>query len=467
MSVKSSYPESGSVSDFEVDAKWFLARGWRGVFFVVIAVIVVFVTFNSLSAIFNREMYIHAFGTELRFQPINRRVEASASWIVPLVILGVCTVLNRVVANAVMKKIASLESKKKAFDAFVYFGECLSILTLKFSGGVESPMYLYFLGHIVALSSVVTSKTLAKHIVFLSVMFALLAVSEYSGLIAHTDLTSPPIFFYRSPEYVYIITLGVIGYMTYIGVSSSNIFRKFFEREKALDMALKSKMEADLYLDLMSHDITNYNQTILGNIGLIERMKLSDGRQERYLGICKRQVEKSEKLISKVKAFAQASAIEEGDLMPVDIDSAIAEAVDKVCLDYPEKTIHVAWEEAAGRMVRGDELLVAALANVMENAVKHSKREETRIEIGVSRQPRGARKFWEIRVQDDGPGIPDELKEKIFERYTKIGWEKATGLGLALVKAVLDKYGGSVRAENRVEGSPDAGTVFIIAIPEA
>jgi signal transduction histidine kinase len=66
----------------------------------------------------------------------------------------------------------------------------------------------------------------------------------------------------------------------------------------------------------------------------------------------------------------------------------------------------------------------------------------------------------EIGIQDDGPGIPAEQSERVFEAYytTK---EKGTGLGLAIVKHNVDLYGGTVR----VESALGKGTLFVLTFP--
>jgi signal transduction histidine kinase len=69
-------------------------------------------------------------------------------------------------------------------------------------------------------------------------------------------------------------------------------------------------------------------------------------------------------------------------------------------------------------------------------------------------------------IEDNGPGIPDELKNVIFNRNAR-GNTKAmgTGLGLYLVKTLVDDYGGSVKVEDRVAGDRSKGSRFIVVLP--
>ena len=71
-----------------------------------------------------------------------------------------------------------------------------------------------------------------------------------------------------------------------------------------------------------------------------------------------------------------------------------------------------------------------------------------------------------VRVSDSGPGIPDELKARVFERFFRVDESRAretggTGLGLAIVKHVAEACGGEVR----VEDNTPCGAVFVVSIP--
>ena len=97
-------------------------------------------------------------------------------------------------------------------------------------------------------------------------------------------------------------------------------------------------------------------------------------------------------------------------------------------------------------------LMVQVLVNLLDNAMKHTGENgwiciEARYDAG---------KVW-IRVEDDGDGIPEDLKENIFDEFVTRSDEKGDrqrgiGLGLAICKAVVNAHGGNICAENRKEG---------------
>jgi len=73
--------------------------------------------------------------------------------------------------------------------------------------------------------------------------------------------------------------------------------------------------------------------------------------------------------------------------------------------------------------------------------------------------------FWRIRVLDQGRGIPDQVKATVFERYS--GSSKGSGLGLSIVRALaIDRYRGSIKIRDRVEGDYSKGTSIEVLLPK-
>lgn len=110
--------------------------------------------------------------------------------------------------------------------------------------------------------------------------------------------------------------------------------------------------------------------------------------------------------------------------------------------------------------VRGDDrLLRRALRNLLENARRYGDGGAVEVHVGRS----GAQA--EVSVEDRGPGVPEAYRERIFEAFFRLPGhaEKAggVGLGLALVRQIAERHGGSVRCEARAGG----GSRFVLALP--
>jgi len=110
--------------------------------------------------------------------------------------------------------------------------------------------------------------------------------------------------------------------------------------------------------------------------------------------------------------------------------------------------------------VDGDRVrLVQVFANLLNNAAKFTDA-GGHIELGVTR----AGDRVEIRVQDDGRGIPPEQLDRIFEMFSQAGSDQGAGLGigLSLVRGLVDMHGGTVSAESQ---GPGCGAIFTVSLP--
>ncbi|MDO8442029.1 MAG: ATP-binding protein [Polaromonas sp.] len=116
-------------------------------------------------------------------------------------------------------------------------------------------------------------------------------------------------------------------------------------------------------------------------------------------------------------------------------------------------------------MVQGSaRLLRRLIRNLLENARRYSSGE---ISLTLAQTGTGAQQRAVIRVNDRGPGVPPDQRERIFEPFYRLPGaserEGGVGLGLALVKSISERHGGTVRCEAR----PGGGASFIIELPVA
>lgn len=116
--------------------------------------------------------------------------------------------------------------------------------------------------------------------------------------------------------------------------------------------------------------------------------------------------------------------------------------------------------------VRGDaQELQVAFTNLLDNAVKYSK--ET-VNVAVSVESVGEKQV-EIKIKDSGIGISQNELKRIFRRFYRVPGRtaqrvKGTGIGLAIVQAIIKKHRGKIEAESAGEGN---GTTFVVRLPKA
>ncbi|MEU9605069.1 ATP-binding protein [Streptomyces sp. NPDC048057] len=156
------------------------------------------------------------------------------------------------------------------------------------------------------------------------------------------------------------------------------------------------------------------------------------------------------------------------DPEPVRVDELVAEAVDRSRQPATAKNITMASGGTAGLYIWGHRgQLAAALGNLVENAVNYSPA-RTRVGISARRVPAQGGSMIEIAVTDQGIGISEKDRERVFERFYRVDPARSratggTGLGLAIVKHVAASHGGEVT----VWSSEGQGSTFTLRLPEA
>jgi PAS domain S-box-containing protein len=234
------------------------------------------------------------------------------------------------------------------------------------------------------------------------------------------------------------------------------------ERKQAEEAMKASKQLAELYLDLMGHDINNMHQVALGYLELARDMPVGNEQAE-FLDKSAEVLQRSTKLIVNVRKLQK---LHDGVLQARDVD--ICNMLADIQSEYnavPGKAITVNLNGQEKCFVRANELLLDVFTNLMNNAVKHTV-DGNEINVSLDVVEDKGRRYCRVAVEDDGPGIPDDYKERIFNRMHK-GTARGMGLGLYIVKSLVESYDGQVWSEDRVKGDHTKGARFVVMLPAA
>jgi signal transduction histidine kinase len=177
-----------------------------------------------------------------------------------------------------------------------------------------------------------------------------------------------------------------------------------------------------------------------------------------------RQVERLGRLVAQL---LDLSRLESGAIplqrRTFEVRPVLEDAVDESRLHAPDVEVSVAVAEP-GLSADGDpERVHQVLANLLENAVRHSPA-GGRVEVSA----RSERGRVAIEVCDEGPGIPEEEANRVFERFYRADTARSSshggaGLGLAIARWIVDLHGGDIRAERRVP----TGCRMVVLLPGA
>ena len=242
------------------------------------------------------------------------------------------------------------------------------------------------------------------------------------------------------------------------------VFLDITERKRAEEELQDAKARAELYLDLMGHDINNMHQIALGYLELALNLPL-DARQDEVFEKPIEVLQRSARLIKNVRKLQR---IRDGVFQTHDVD------VCKILIDVqrefgavPGKTITLNLNGHDHCYVRANELLHDIFANLVSNAIKHTSN-PAEIIIDIDRVIDDDKPCYRVIVEDDGPGIPDDSKGRIFHRMLKGTTDaKGMGLGLYLVKSLVESNNGKVWVGDRVHGDHTKGARFVVMLPAA
>ena len=227
----------------------------------------------------------------------------------------------------------------------------------------------------------------------------------------------------------------------------------------------EAKEQAELYLDLMGHDINNINQIAMGYLEVAMCKADSNAETAALIGRSLAMLTDSSRLIDNVRKIQQAVG-RDLRLHAMDVDIILKEVLVEYSM-VSGREVNIRYIPVKGHMVAANQLLKDVFSNIVANAIKHSTG-PLDVNIRVSSMMENKKHYFEIIVEDNGPGISDDLKEAVFSRM-KRGATKAKGygLGLYLVKTLVEGFRGRVRVEDRVAGDSSKGCRFVVTLPAA
>ncbi len=227
---------------------------------------------------------------------------------------------------------------------------------------------------------------------------------------------------------------------------------------------------ANFYKDLFAHDMNNILQSIISVAEMHELYKDQPeklDKLEAITGTIKFHARRGAKLVSEVRKISMLDE-EDAILVATDLDGVIADSVKSVSKGHATKRITASVTGLKGEKVLANDLLVDVFDNLLDNAVKYTDGEVVAIDVKVSRVATDEVPRVRIEFDDRGIGIPDDVKSTLFEKAIRKGSsQRGMGMGLSLIKKILNKYGGTIRVEDRVSGDYSQGCKFVVLLPPA
>ncbi len=237
----------------------------------------------------------------------------------------------------------------------------------------------------------------------------------------------------------------------------------------ATDITERKRIERmkDEFISTVSHELRTPLTSIHGALGLITSGKAGDVRPEimKLLDIALRN---SERLRGLIDDILDIQKIESGrvkfDLRPLELKSILETSLEDNKSFGEQFNVKFVMDDILPEVkVSADSnRLKQVMDNLLSNAAKFSPTDSS-VEVSVFRHDEVVR----VAVKDNGPGIPDDFKGKIFKKFTQADSSitrerRGTGLGLSIAKAIIEEHGGKIGFETEI----DVGTTFYFDLPE-
>lgn len=237
------------------------------------------------------------------------------------------------------------------------------------------------------------------------------------------------------------------------------------ERDLQLSEAHEIERAKDEVVALVSHDLRTPLTSIRGFTELLlTGPETLDERGRQYIQIIDRNSGRLLDLVDDLLVVAQQNvgAFSVRTVERVDLDEVVTHEILALLPEAAARDIHLRAQTGTGIAVPGDTARIARmLANLLTNALKYSAPGGT-VDVSVGHTPRHA----VLRIHDDGPGVPADQQERIFDRFARIrdgvhGAAQGYGLGLTIARAIAEAHGGRIG----VDSDPGAGSTFWVELP--
>jgi signal transduction histidine kinase len=351
------------------------------------------------------------------------------------------------------------------------------MLIVYFTGSVESPLLLFFVIHMIVGSLILPGYVIYTFAVVIVLAFWGITVGEYYSIIHHYHVVGYlPSSLHQHFNFVLAINVTFAFMVFMIVLIANRMANQLYIREQQLlesiDKINAAEKEKQKYISGIVHEIKTPLAAVHSYLDLVLQKFLGplDEVVEEKLTRARRRSDEAIELINNVLKISKLRIEDSFIKEEVDIASILARAIKSAKVNAEAKGVKLSLinRRKERHTIEGDPLLIQiALSNIISNAIKYNFM-DGKVEVEVDED----KDNLIIIVCDNGVGIPKEETEKIFNDFyrasnIKHGNVEGSGLGLSVVKQIVERHNGTINIQSPSHLSTDKfpGTCVKITLP--
>ncbi|MFC2097021.1 sensor histidine kinase [Bacteroidota bacterium] len=340
---------------------------------------------------------------------------------------------------------------------------------LHYSGGVENPVIIYFIFHMIIAS--MTLKPIHSYLqtTLALILVGLLSFFEYKEIIPHYSLGEGfNINTYQNLDY--LIGTGFIFVTTsylIVFITSSIVGRQKRNQEALkqanMDLIKKDKIKNE-YVIQITHTIKGHLAAIGSSLGVVSGKLIKEDKKEEFINRAYRRTSSLTSFVKDLLYITQMKLNYIYEKQSFSIKVLLDEIINKSQIIANEKSISLIIDmDDSINKINGNKFTInEVLNNLIGNAIKYSH-----INGNVNISVKDGEKFILFEISDDGIGVPKKDLKFVFDEFFRAGNAKkenfdGTGLGLSIVKEIIISHGGKIW----VESEENRGSKFCFTLPK-
>ncbi|MEP0862286.1 MAG: HAMP domain-containing histidine kinase [Ignavibacterium sp.] len=351
------------------------------------------------------------------------------------------------------------------------------LILIYYSGGVESPLIFFLIFHMIVGSLILPGIIVYSFAFAVLFIFWGITVGEYYGIIEHQHIKGF-IPFHLHQDFNYVLSVNIVFAMVILitVVLTNNIARQLYQKEQQLysyiEKLNQAEKEKTKYILGVVHEIKTPINAMHSYLDLVLQKFLGplDEAVEEKLKRAKKRSDEALEMINTVLKVSQMKLMDQVNEEEFEMIELIKSAIRRHSQFAQSKSVEIKLidERKEYCKIKGDQFLVLiAFSNLLGNAIKYNY-ENGKVEVKLYNKD----KTCFVEFCDNGPGIPKDEQEKIFQDFFRASnirkmVTEGAGLGLSFVKEIIEKHHGTIKLQSpsRLLETGKPGACFIVSLP--